>query len=235
VQPPAQQQQPQPQYQTAPPAFAGNNLPNSYLVVSVTPQQQQPQQAVVAVPQTVVAVPQALVSPPIVAVPPQSGSQTAATTLYQSQSSITYYAPQTQSVPRPTSLPQRRPANPIPILAPPDRKNRMANRSGGNSDGGGDNDDGGDNRTIADSAENIDNYLENMFMQRQPYQPPAIPPSSSAMTTRKSPSPVSMANSMSSVTTTSATPSAITLAIEQMSVGIDKSMNLIESISVSCV
>jgi protein CASC3 len=234
VQPPAQQQQPQ--YQTAPPAFAGNYLPNSYPVVSVTAQQQQqPQQAVVAVPQPVVAVPQALVSPPIVAVPPQSGSQGPATTLYQSQSGITYYAPQTQSVPRPTSLPQRRPANPIPILAPPDRKNRMANRSGGNSDGGGDNDDGGDNRTTADSAENIDNYLENMFMQRQPYQPPAIPPSSSAMTTRKSPSPVSMANSMSSVTTTSATPSAITSAIEQMSGGFDKSMNLVGSISVSCV
>lgn len=49
--------------------------------------------------------------------------------------------------------PQRRPANPIPILAPPDHKKSQDDDK---AEGGG---------------ENIDHILDNMFVQRQPYEP----------------------------------------------------------------
>lgn len=53
----------------------------------------------------------------------------------------------------------RRP-NPIPILAPPDhKKNQTAP------------DDNTDNEKGTSSAENIDHILDNMFVQRQPYEP----------------------------------------------------------------
>lgn len=58
----------------------------------------------------------------------------------------------------------RRP-NPIPILAPPDHKKTQGNPS---IDDSGNN---ADNEKTASSAENIDHILDNMFVQRQPYEP----------------------------------------------------------------
>lgn len=59
---------------------------------------------------------------------------------------------------------QRRPMNPIPIVAPPDRAVPL------------------------DSAEHIDSILENMFTQRPP-QHPELEPSYSAQTTQTDDSP----------------------------------------------
>lgn len=53
----------------------------------------------------------------------------------------------------------RRP-NPIPILAPPDHKKNQAAA-----------DENTDNEKGTSSAENIDHILDNMFVQRQPYEP----------------------------------------------------------------
>lgn len=132
----------------------------------------------------------AVVPQPVTPAVPHNSTSTAATAaLYQSSGGITYYAPQSQTqTPRPLPS-QRRPTSAIPILAPPDRKSK-ANRSGADAAGGNganENDDGGNaNATGAapiGSAENIDHILDNMFVQRAPYQPP----------TRKSPSPAPMA------------------------------------------
>ena len=100
-------------------------------------------------------------APPQPAPPqPQSTSQP----IYQTQSGLTYY-PNAQIPPaHPQRIvqPQRRP-NPIPILAPPDhKKNQTANE---------DSDRIGDGEKGTSSAENIDHILDNMFVQRQPYEP----------------------------------------------------------------
>lgn len=58
----------------------------------------------------------------------------------------------------------RRP-NPIPILAPPDHKKPPGNPSSEDSGNNADNEKG------TSSAENIDHILDNMFVQRQPYEP----------------------------------------------------------------
>lgn len=55
----------------------------------------------------------------------------------------------------------RRP-NPIPILAPPDHKKSQGSSAGDDSEKNADNDKG---------AENIDHILDNMFVQRQPFEP----------------------------------------------------------------
>ncbi|XP_055625702.1 ataxin-2 homolog [Toxorhynchites rutilus septentrionalis] len=118
-------------------------------------------------------------------VPHTPSPSAAAAALFQSSGGITYYAPQSQTqAPRPLPS-QRRPTSAIPILAPPDRKQKN-NRSGTDSSGNSINEsdennagsNGGANAPIG-SAENIDHILDNMFVQRPPYQPP----------TRKSPSP----------------------------------------------
>lgn len=107
------------------------------------------------------------------------------------QSGITYYTPQTQMPPRPI-LPQRRPTNAIPILAPPDRvgaggskhqhhQHQHHHHRKNTQDG--DRCDTDDNATTQSdklaataatigSPENIDHILDNMFVQRAPYQPP---------------------------------------------------------------
>lgn len=95
--------------------------------------------------------------------------------LLKFQSGITYYAPQTQPPPRPI-LPQRRPTNAIPILAPPERaggkgRNRNANQQFDDFE-----DDGKTGSTVTapiGSPENIDHILDNMFVQRAPFQPPS--------------------------------------------------------------
>lgn len=58
----------------------------------------------------------------------------------------------------------RRP-NPIPILAPPDHKKVQG------SSGGDDSEKNTENEKGASSAENIDHILDNMFVQRQPFEP----------------------------------------------------------------
>lgn len=137
-----------------------------------------------------VAVPQPVVAPaPVVPINPSPSAATAA--LYQSSGGITYYAPQSQTqAPRPLPS-QRRPTAAIPILAPPDRKTKN-NRSdatggaaGGSSNDAEDSQQSGGNSNAA--ADNIDHILDNMFVQRAPYQPPSA--TTTATATRKSPSP----------------------------------------------
>ncbi|XP_052873400.1 ataxin-2 homolog [Anopheles cruzii] len=138
-------------------------------------------------------VPQGVVTgapPPPVVAPGATGPPPPAA-LYQPAGGITYYAPQTQAqAPRP--LPTgRRPTAAIPILAPPDRKPvpapgnaQLSKAPNAASVGSREGDGGGIEGTApgvgeADSGENIDHILDNMFVQRPPYQPPS----------RKSPSP----------------------------------------------
>ncbi|XP_058065595.1 histone-lysine N-methyltransferase 2D-like, partial [Anopheles bellator] len=142
------------------------------------------------------AVPQGVVTgapPPPVVAPGATGPPPPAA-LYQPAGGITYYAPQTQAqAPRP--LPTgRRPTAAIPILAPPDRKpvpapapGNAQSKAPNAASVGSNRTDGGDGGMEtpatgvgeADSGENIDHILDNMFVQRPPYQPPS----------RKSPSP----------------------------------------------
>lgn len=92
--------------------------------------------------------------------PPQT--QAAPQPIFQTQSGLTYY-PNAQIAPtHPQRIiqPQRRP-NPIPILAPRDHKKNQADDSDKNND----------NEKGTSSAENIDHILDNMFVQRQPYEP----------------------------------------------------------------
>jgi protein CASC3 len=87
--------------------------------------------------------------------------------IYQTQSGLTYY-PNAQIAPaHPQRViqPQRRP-NPIPILAPPDHKKNQGNAASAD-----DSDKNADNEKGTSSAENIDHILDNMFVQRQPYEP----------------------------------------------------------------
>ncbi|XP_055597060.1 uncharacterized protein LOC129747068 [Uranotaenia lowii] len=135
--------------------------------------------------------------PPAVPINPTPSAATAA--LYQSSGGITYYAPQSQTqTPRPLPS-QRRPTSAIPILAPPERKSKN-NRSDNGSGGSNEVDDGSTNApgstssgtatsNATSSADNIDHILDNMFVQRPPYQPP----------TRKSPSPAPTAVAASGV------------------------------------
>lgn len=92
------------------------------------------------------------------------------------QGGITYYAPQSQPPLRPI-LPQRRPTNAIPIMAPPDRLNNRGHRISSPNIGsqqtgvsGGDEYDDDPNKAVH-PTENIDHILDNMFVQRAPYQP----------------------------------------------------------------
>lgn len=55
--------------------------------------------------------------------------------------------------------------------------------AGGNSNDG---DDSQQSGTTTNAADNIDHILDNMFVQRPPYQPPSV---ATASATRKSPSP----------------------------------------------
>lgn len=88
--------------------------------------------------------------------------------------------------PRPI-LPQRRPTNAIPILAPPDRaggkhqhhqqQHHQQQHHHRKTDGGDADDNAQADKVAATAAtigspENIDHILDNMFVQRAPYQPP---------------------------------------------------------------
>ncbi|KAL5286453.1 CASC3 family protein [Megaselia abdita] len=86
---------------------------------------------------------------------------------YNTVGGTTYFvAPPHQSTQRANVLPARRPTNPIPILPPTTDKNAVKK------------DDDGKSSSTIDTSENIDHILDNMFVQRAPYQPPsAIPPS----------------------------------------------------------
>jgi hypothetical protein len=99
--------------------------------------------------------------------PPQASQSTA---IYQTQSGLTYFSP---AQPQPQVLttphaqrihapPQRRP---IPILAPPDLKNK-----GNESDKGGADSTG--NVAMPSAGSDIDDILDNMFVQRR--QPQSI-------------------------------------------------------------
>lgn len=151
---------PQAQFQAPYPGYQ-NYTPVVQTVQPIAQQQPQPiQQPIQPLPQI-----QPLVAP----VPPVTGNQSA---LFQ-PTGITYYAPQTQIPTRPI-VAHKRPTNAIPILAPPERggkgRGRLANVQF---------EDYEDESKPADSADSIDHILDNMFVQRAPYQPPA----------RKSPSP----------------------------------------------
>ncbi|KAL1379499.1 hypothetical protein pipiens_014858, partial [Culex pipiens pipiens] len=135
----------------------------------------------------VVPVPQPVAPAPVVPINPSPSAATAA--LYQSSGGITYYAPQSQTqAPRPLPS-QRRPTAAIPILAPPDRKtkNNRADSAGAAGPGGASNDGDESQQQPGNNAaaDNIDHILDNMFVQRAPYQPPTAVTSAA----RKSPSP----------------------------------------------
>lgn len=85
---------------------------------------------------------------------------------YNTVGGTTYFvAPPHQSTQRASVLPTRRPTNPIPILPPNSDKNAVKKDEDGKT-------------SNIDTSENIDHILDNMFVQRAPYQPPsAIPPS----------------------------------------------------------
>lgn len=122
-------------------------------------------------------------------VPPAITQPSPTSAIYQTQGGLTFYAPQTQTQPRPI-LPQRRPTNAIPIMAPPERvgkgRGRLINQQYEEYDETSQdpsklaNNNSGGNVPPLGSAENIDHILDNMFVQRPPYQPPV---------TRKSPPP----------------------------------------------
>lgn len=131
----------------------------------------------------------AVVPQPVAPAVPIAPAQPAAAAVYPS--GITYYAPQSQTqTPRPLPS-QRRPTSAIPILAPPDRKSKNNRIGGDNGSGPNSNAAEGDEMnapvagisgpttTPAVGGSDIDHILDNMFVQRAPYQPP----------TRKSPSP----------------------------------------------
>lgn len=86
-------------------------------------------------------------------------------------------------------MPTRRPTNAIPILAPPDRDGNKNKGSQGDDSGDGDKPSGTGVAPIG-SAEDIDHILDNMFVQRAPYQPPSAAP------VKKSESDEAVANNM---------------------------------------
>lgn len=111
--------------------------------------------------------------------------------IHQTQSGLTYYTPQAQPQPRP-SLPQRRPTNAIPILAPPDKGSAtaagaaataggLATSAGKGRSGRATNapDDGDEENKNADD---IDHILDNMFVRRAPItNAPSISSSNAAV------------------------------------------------------
>ncbi|BFF92464.1 protein CASC3 [Drosophila madeirensis] len=85
---------------------------------------------------------------------------------YNTVGGTTYFVPPAQTTSRPSALPQRRPTNAIPIL-PPSEKHKA--RSGGLA---------GPNanqltKEEGGHADNIDHIIDNMFVQRPAFQPPA--------------------------------------------------------------
>lgn len=108
------------------------------------------------------------IQPPTAApAPPQPSqapppTQAAPQPIYQTQSGLTYY-PNAQIAPaHPQRIiqPQRRP-NPIPILAPRDHKKNQGNPA----------EEADKSNEVDKATENIDHILDNMFVQRQPFEP----------------------------------------------------------------
>ncbi|XP_055902364.1 protein CASC3 isoform X2 [Eupeodes corollae] len=136
----------------------------------------------------------------------------------------TYFVPTPQPTARPPVLPQRRPTNAIPIL-PPSEKKRTADNKQQQQDE--DSKTNSSTSTAASanapigSAENIDHILDNMFVQRAPYQPQ----------TRKSASPPSDDPSKGSNTSAAAVGAAAGAA-DPSSVGKSRTH---ESSSVECI
>lgn len=139
------------------------------------------------------------------------------------KSGITYYATQAQMPPRPILAQQRRPTNAIPILAPPERGGKGRNRNNQSQYEDANEEDkntasgtANNSNTIESnvtqnppigSPENIDHILDNMFVQRAPFQPPTV---------RKSNSPAPV----TTVTTSSA---------DKTSIGDDKNPSVTSS------
>ena len=176
------------QYQQQPPAaqYLPPQQPQQiYMPTQAQPQQQQQQQILNYVstiqPQAPAAAPAYpqytnyqnynIQAPAPTSAPPQPAPQQpppASQPIYQTQSGLTYYPNAQIAAPHPQRViqPQRRP-NPIPILAPPDHKKNQSSSAADDSDKNVENEKG-------TSAENIDHILDNMFVQRQPYEPAII-------------------------------------------------------------
>ncbi|SPP80720.1 blast:Protein CASC3 [Drosophila guanche] len=85
---------------------------------------------------------------------------------YNTVGGTTYFVPPAQTTSRPSALPQRRPTNAIPILPPSEKhKTRSGGLAGPNA-----------NQLTKEEgghADNIDHIIDNMFVQRPAFQPPA--------------------------------------------------------------
>ncbi|XP_073814972.1 CASC3 exon junction complex subunit isoform X2 [Musca autumnalis] len=127
-----------------------------------------------------------------VGVVPQPNPAATAAANYQNYNTVggtTYFVPPpTQTNNRPVSLPQRRPTNAIPILPPSDKnKPQPAAAQQKVHESKDETKSNSSNATASapiGSAENIDHIIDNMFVQRPAFQPPANAAAASASNTK---------------------------------------------------
>ncbi|XP_055372486.1 GATA zinc finger domain-containing protein 14 isoform X2 [Condylostylus longicornis] len=161
--------------------------------------------------------------------PPNSSSQYPATVSpaqqFNTVGGTTYFVPHTQPTQRQSSLPQRRPTNAIPIL-PPSDKNKSSNSQ--QTNGSSLEKENNSNAPAVGSVENIDHILDNMFVQRQPFQP-AIQQSSSQTSIVSNASTTASTTSSQGNNTQKASENRIDEAIKNLSiVDSDSTINLSE-------
>lgn len=97
---------------------------------------------------------------------------------YNTVGGTTYFVPPpTQTSNRPVSLPQRRPTNAIPILPPSEKNKPQSGQQNKTNETKDDAKSTSANQNVSaapiGSAENIDHIIDNMFVQRPVFQPPA--------------------------------------------------------------
>lgn len=93
---------------------------------------------------------------------------------YNTVGGTTYFVPpHTQPSNRPVSLPQRRPTNAIPILPPSEKSKSQAGAGQQQKSQDTKEDPKSSSGPAIGSAENIDHIIDNMFVQRPVFHPPA--------------------------------------------------------------
>lgn len=141
-----------------------------------------------------------------VGVVPQPNPAATAAANYQNYNTVggtTYFVPPpTQTSNRPVSLPQRRPTNAIPILPPSDKnKSQTPAAQQKVSEAKDETKSSSSNATASapiGSAENIDHIIDNMFVQRPAFQPPANAAAASASNTKSVVNETSLAENSNS-------------------------------------